>query len=110
MAFINNITPIQFEFDAIGLRKLECERVGIRSPPIVTGLGKGAAGIIDCDGIVAVGSGSPIDYETVLEASMSGSKHTMVKNLIGGEQVQGPRVSRNFHPSDTCDLVGECAR
>jgi alpha-ketoglutaric semialdehyde dehydrogenase len=31
----------------------------------------------------------------------------MFKNLINGEWVAGPRVSRNINPSDTRDLVGE---
>ena len=31
----------------------------------------------------------------------------MFKNLIGGEWVEGPRVSRNINPSDTRDVVGE---
>jgi alpha-ketoglutaric semialdehyde dehydrogenase len=34
----------------------------------------------------------------------------MFKNLIGGEWVEGPRVSRNINPSDTRDLVGEFAQ
>src|SRR6478609_9440638 len=32
------------------------------------------------------------------------------KNLIGGEWVEGPRVSRNINPSDTRDVVGEFAQ
>ena len=34
----------------------------------------------------------------------------MFKNLIGGEWVEGPRVSRNINPSDTRDVVGEFAQ
>ncbi len=34
----------------------------------------------------------------------------MHKNLIGGEWVDGARVSRNINPSDTRDLVGEYAQ
>ena len=34
----------------------------------------------------------------------------MYKNLIGGEWVEGPRVSRNINPSDTRDVVGEFAQ
>ena len=34
----------------------------------------------------------------------------MFKNLIGGEWVEGPRVSRNINPSDTRDVVGEYAQ
>lgn len=30
----------------------------------------------------------------------------MFKNLIGGEWLAGPRVSRNINPSDTRDVVG----
>ena len=31
----------------------------------------------------------------------------MFKNLIGGEWLEGPRVSLNINPSDTRDVVGE---
>lgn len=34
----------------------------------------------------------------------------MFKNLIGGEWVEGARVTRNINPSDTRDLVGEYAQ
>jgi aldehyde dehydrogenase (NAD+) len=34
----------------------------------------------------------------------------MHKNLIAGEWVEAPRVSRNINPSDTRDLVGEYAQ
>jgi aldehyde dehydrogenase (NAD+) len=34
----------------------------------------------------------------------------MFKNLIGGEWVEGARISRNINPSDTRDLVGEYAQ
>ena len=34
----------------------------------------------------------------------------MFKNLIGGEWLAGPRVSRNINPSDTRDVVGEFAQ
>lgn len=34
----------------------------------------------------------------------------MFKNLIGGEWIEGPRVSRNINPSDTRDVVGEFAQ
>ncbi|MES3001386.1 MAG: aldehyde dehydrogenase family protein [Pseudomonadota bacterium] len=34
----------------------------------------------------------------------------MHKNLIAGEWVESPRVSRNINPSDTRDLVGEYAQ
>ncbi|MEF7613785.1 aldehyde dehydrogenase family protein [Aquincola sp. MAHUQ-54] len=34
----------------------------------------------------------------------------MFKNLIGGEWVEGARVSRNINPSDTRDVVGEFAQ
>lgn len=34
----------------------------------------------------------------------------MFKNLIGGEWVEGARVSRNINPSDTRDVVGEYAQ
>jgi len=34
----------------------------------------------------------------------------MFNNLIGGEWVEGPRVSRNINPSDTRDVVGEFAQ
>jgi aldehyde dehydrogenase (NAD+) len=34
----------------------------------------------------------------------------MFKNLIGGEWVDGPQVSRNVNPSDTRDVIGEYAR
>ena len=34
----------------------------------------------------------------------------MFRNLIGGEWVDGPRVSRNINPSDTRDVVGEFAQ
>jgi aldehyde dehydrogenase (NAD+) len=34
----------------------------------------------------------------------------MFKNLIGGEWVDGPRVSRNINPSDTRDVIGEYAQ
>ncbi|MCR5857981.1 aldehyde dehydrogenase family protein [Mesorhizobium sp. J428] len=34
----------------------------------------------------------------------------MFRNLIGGEWVEGPRVSRNINPSDTRDVVGEFAQ
>ncbi|WP_343629933.1 aldehyde dehydrogenase family protein [Roseateles sp.] len=34
----------------------------------------------------------------------------MFKNLINGEWVEGPRVSRNINPSDTRDVVGEYAQ
>ena len=33
----------------------------------------------------------------------------MFKNLIGGEWLDGPRVSRDINPSDTRDVVGEFA-
>lgn len=35
---------------------------------------------------------------------------TIYKNLINGEWVEGPRVSRNINPSDTRDVVGEFAQ
>jgi aldehyde dehydrogenase (NAD+) len=34
----------------------------------------------------------------------------MFKNLIAGEWVDGPRVSRNINPSDTRDVIGEYAQ
>lgn len=34
----------------------------------------------------------------------------MFKNLIGGEWVDGPRISRNINPSDTRDVIGEFAQ
>ena len=34
----------------------------------------------------------------------------MFKNLIGGEWVEGPKVSRNINPSDTRDVIGEYAQ
>lgn len=34
----------------------------------------------------------------------------MFKNLINGEWVEGPRVTRNINPSDTRDVVGEYAQ
>lgn len=34
----------------------------------------------------------------------------MFNNLIGGEWVEGPRVSRNINPSDTRDVIGEFAQ
>ena len=34
----------------------------------------------------------------------------MFNNLIGGEWVEGPRVSRNINPSDTRNVVGEFAQ
>ena len=34
----------------------------------------------------------------------------MFKNLIGGEWLEGARVSRNINPSDTRDVVGEFAQ
>ena len=34
----------------------------------------------------------------------------MFQNLIGGEWLEGPRVSRNINPSDTRDVVGEFAQ
>src|SRR6218665_3985640 len=34
----------------------------------------------------------------------------MFKNLIGGEWVEGARVSRNINPSDTRDVIGEFAQ
>ncbi|HSI58811.1 MAG TPA: aldehyde dehydrogenase family protein [Ideonella sp.] len=34
----------------------------------------------------------------------------MFKNLIGGEWVEGARVSRNINPSDTRDVIGEYAQ
>lgn len=33
-----------------------------------------------------------------------------VQHLIGGEWVEGPRVSRNINPSDTRDVIGEFAQ
>jgi 4-hydroxybutyrate dehydrogenase len=46
MAFINYVTQIQFDFGAISLLKLECQRVGITKPLIVTDAGVKAAGIL----------------------------------------------------------------
>jgi 4-hydroxybutyrate dehydrogenase len=47
MVLISFIAQFQFEFRAIGLLKQQCQRVGIRSPLIVTDRGEKAAGIID---------------------------------------------------------------
>lgn len=46
MAFIYYVTQIQFDFGAIRLLKMECERVGITRPLIVTDAGVKAAGIL----------------------------------------------------------------
>jgi aldehyde dehydrogenase (NAD+) len=46
----------------------------------------------------------------IVRYTLQRSAHTMFKNLIGGEWVEGPRVSRNINPSDTRDLVGEFAQ
>ncbi len=34
----------------------------------------------------------------------------MLKNLIGGEWLEGPRVSHDINPSDARDVVGEIAQ
>ena len=34
----------------------------------------------------------------------------MFKNLIGGEWLEGPRVSHNINLADTRDVVGESAQ
>ena len=46
MAFINYVTQIQFEFGAVRLLAVECERVGIQRPLIVTDAGVRAAGVL----------------------------------------------------------------
>lgn len=47
MALIQYLTHIQFDFGAISLLPAECERIGIKSPMIVTDKGIRAAGILD---------------------------------------------------------------
>ncbi|RJG01696.1 iron-containing alcohol dehydrogenase [Noviherbaspirillum sedimenti] len=47
MALINYITQVQFDFGALGLLQQECDRIGIRSPMVVTDAGIKAAGILD---------------------------------------------------------------
>jgi 4-hydroxybutyrate dehydrogenase len=48
MAFINYVTQIQLDFGAIQLLKLECDRIGISKPLIVTDAGVRAAGVLAC--------------------------------------------------------------
>ena len=47
MAFINYITQIQLDFGAVALLPQECERIGMRSPLVVTDAGVRAAGVLD---------------------------------------------------------------
>ncbi|MES2264860.1 MAG: iron-containing alcohol dehydrogenase [Pseudomonadota bacterium] len=47
MALINYITQVQFDFGAVALVQQECDRIGIRTPLIVTDAGVRAAGILD---------------------------------------------------------------
>ena len=47
MATINYITQIQFDYGSLSLLKIECERIGISRPLIVTDKGVKAAGIVD---------------------------------------------------------------
>ncbi|WP_040474523.1 iron-containing alcohol dehydrogenase [Marinobacter algicola] len=47
MALINYVTHVQFDFGASSLLQLECDRLSIRHPMVVTDAGVRAAGIVD---------------------------------------------------------------
>ena len=55
MPLIYYLTQINFDFGAIALLKVECERVGIKKPLIVTDAGVRAAGVLD-KALVALGN------------------------------------------------------